>query len=137
MPVKIPNCITKNDRFKFKKISKFEEKHGHIEDYAKKSVKYMYDEEVMSAVKHAVESNADDVEVLSEVSVGNLKKVTNKSDRAIKRPTVDQLVKYIVGKEVDIQESIPHMTKPRVLVKRWRNFHLLKNCLRGSMKSLS
>ena len=43
--------------------------------------------------------------------MGNLKKVTHKSDRAIKRPNIDQLVKYIAGKDVDIQESIPHMTK--------------------------
>ena len=111
MPVKIPNCITKKEHFKFKKISKFKEKHCHIKDYVKKSVKHVYDEEVMSAAKHAAESNADDVEALSKVCVGNLKKVTHKSDRAIKRPNIDQLVKYIAGKDVDIQESIPHMTK--------------------------
>ena len=40
-----------------------------------------------------------------------MKNITNKSDRAIKRPNVDQLVNYVVRKEVDIQESIPHMTK--------------------------
>ena len=64
MPLKIPNCIIKTDHFKFKKISKFEEKHGHVEDYVKKSVKHVDDEEkVMIAVEHAVESNADDVEI--------------------------------------------------------------------------
>ena len=45
MPVKIPNCITKKDHFNFKKISKFEEKHGHIEDYVKTSLQHVYDEE--------------------------------------------------------------------------------------------
>ena len=48
----------------------------------------MYDmEEVMTAL----ESNADDVD---------------KSDKATKRPDVN-----VVGKEVDIQESIPQMAK--------------------------
>ena len=41
----------------------------------------------------AIESNADDVD---------------KSDNFIKRPDVNQMVKYIVGKEVDTQESIVH-----------------------------
>ena len=59
----------------------------------KKSVEYVYDmEEVMTAL----ESNADDVD---------------KSDKATKRPDVNQMVKYVVRKEVDIQESIPQMTK--------------------------
>ena len=35
----------------------------------------------------------------------------DKSDKAIKRPDVNQMVKYVVGKEVDTQESIPQMTK--------------------------
>ena len=76
-----------------KQEEEFEEKHNHIEDYVKKSVEYVYDmEEVMTAL----ESNADDVD---------------KSDKATKRPDVNQMVKYVVGKEVDIQESIPQMTK--------------------------
>ena len=72
-----------------------------------KSVKHVYDDD---EVMIAVESNAD-VEVMNKVSEGNMKKVTNYSDEAIKRPEVEQLVKYIVERKVDIQESIPHMTK--------------------------
>ena len=84
MPVKIPNWITMEDYFKFKKISKFEEKHGHIEDYVKKPVKHVYDEEeVMIAVEHAVESNADDVEIVN--------KITNESDTAVKKPEVEKV----------------------------------------------
>ena len=79
MHVKIPSCVTKKE-----KISKLKEKNGHIEDYVKKSVKHVYDEEeVMSAVKHVVESNAEDVEIMN--------KVTNKSDKAIKRPEVEKV----------------------------------------------
>ena len=68
----------------------YEKKHGHIEDYVKKSVEYVYDmEEVMAAL----ESNAVDV------------------DKSDKRPDINLMVKYVVGKEVNTQESIPQMTK--------------------------
>ena len=56
-------------------------------------MEYVYDEE---EVMTAIESNADDVD---------------KSDKAIKRPDVNQMVKYVVGKEVDTQKSIPLMIK--------------------------